>query len=66
MTDRYPNIWELENLVRHCVDGSVQARLPDGQYVPARPSGFCSLGQRIRAAKLVFTGKADAVAWPGQ
>lgn len=66
MTDRFPSIWKLENLVRHCVDGSVQARLSNGQYVPARPQGFCSLGQRLKAAKLVFTGKADAVTWPGQ
>jgi hypothetical protein len=66
MSDRYPNIWTLERLTDYCVNGGCQAGLPDGRYVPARPLGFCSLGQRIRAAKLVFSGKADAVTWPGQ
>lgn len=65
MTERYPNIWKLEHLYKHCTNGP-QAGLPDGRYVPARPLGFCSFGQRIRAARLVFIGKADAVIWEGQ
>ena len=44
----------------------VQAGLPDGRYVPARPEGFWSLSHRIRATWLVWTGKADALLWPGQ
>jgi hypothetical protein len=63
---RYPKIWSLKSLVDYCNKGECQAGLPDGRWVPARPLGFCSLGQRIRAAKLVFTGKADAVRWPAQ
>jgi hypothetical protein len=64
MSERYPNIWSLEHLTDYCANGGCQAGLPDGRYVPARPLGFCSLGQRIRAATLVFSGKADAVTWP--
>lgn len=40
------------------------AKLPDGSWQPARPlSPF--LQDRIRAAWMVLTGKADAVIWPG-
>jgi hypothetical protein len=66
MVERYPNSWKLEHLLQHCVSGNEQAGLPDGRRVPARPMGFCSLGNRIRCAWLVFTGRADAVEWPGQ
>lgn len=37
----------------------------NGKYVPARPSGYYSLRYRLKAAWLVFTGKADALIWPG-
>lgn len=40
--------------------------LPDGRWVPARSTGYHSWQNRIRAAFLVFIGKADAVTWPGQ
>jgi hypothetical protein len=66
MNNRYPKIWGLQALVTYVNSGTCQAGLPDGRWVPARPLGFCSFGQRIRAAKLVFTGKADAVQWDGQ
>lgn len=62
----YPNIWSLKQLVDYANKGECQAGLPDGRWVPARPLGFCSLGQRIKAARMVFTGKADAVTWDGQ
>lgn len=35
-----------------------------GAYYPARPLGFYSLGNRLRCAWLVFTGRADALIWP--
>jgi hypothetical protein len=38
----------------------------DDKYVPARPLGFISFRHRIKAAWLVFTGRADALHWPGQ
>jgi hypothetical protein len=42
------------------------AGLPDGRWVPARPIGFQSLRYRVRATWLVWTGRADALIWPGQ
>lgn len=42
------------------------AGLPDGRWVPARPHGFSSIWYRIKAAWLVWTGRADALIWPGQ
>lgn len=66
MLNKAPNTWQLELLVKHAVEGECQAGLPDGRWVPARPLGFYSLGSRLKAAWLVFTGEADAVLWPGQ
>lgn len=43
--------------------GGVSCGLPDGRWVPARPLGGWG---RWRAAWLVFTGRADALVWPGQ
>jgi hypothetical protein len=43
-----------------------QAGLPDGRWVPARALPFYSLFGRWHAAWLVFTGRADALLWPGQ
>ena len=58
---KYSNIWKLRDLMLHC---RTCASSSDGKnWVPARPLGFASIGQRIRAARLVFTGKADAVIW---
>ncbi len=36
-----------------------------GKWVPARALGNASIPYRLRAAWLVFTGKADALRWPG-
>ena len=60
---QYPNIWTLAELLR-AADGGESAGI-NCVYYPARPLGFCSIGQRIKAARLVFSGKADAVTWPG-
>lgn len=62
---RYPSIYTLEGLMK-IANGNCQAGLEDGRWVPARPLGFASTAYRIKAAWLVFTGKADAVKWPGQ
>ena len=35
-------------------------------YVPARAHRTFTLAQRMRATWLVFTGRADALIWPGQ
>jgi hypothetical protein len=36
----------------------------DGQWVQCRPEGYSSFFYRVKAAWLVFTGKADALTWP--
>lgn len=35
-------------------------------YVPARPLGGYFRWERLRATWLVWTGRADALVWPGQ
>lgn len=57
-----PNIWRLRDLFV-AANGS-QAEI-EGRWVPARPLGFYGVTHRFRAAWMVFTGKADAVVWPG-
>ena len=34
-------------------------------WVPARPEGYSSILYRLKATWLVFTGRADALVWPG-
>jgi hypothetical protein len=34
-------------------------------FIPARGIGYATLRQRFKCAWLVFTGKADALVWPG-
>jgi hypothetical protein len=65
MLNQAPNLYTLEQLAK-TVNGPTQAGLPNGLWVPARPQGFHSVGNRIRCAWAVFTGRADAVTWPGQ
>lgn len=40
--------------------------LPDGRWVPARSCVYSSVLMRIKATWLVWTGRADALIWPGQ
>jgi hypothetical protein len=61
---KYPNVWTLVQIVTYATHGGVSTQV-DGKWVPARPEGFASLRMRLRAAWLVFTGRADAVTWPG-
>lgn len=61
---RYPAIRNVIDVIEGAK--TCQAGLPDGRRVPARSHGFMSLRERLRATWLVFTGKADAVTWPGQ
>lgn len=70
---RYPQIRTLSAIARELrtptvsteADVYVSVTGPKMRgYVPARGEGFASLEQRVRAAWLVFTGKADAVTWP--
>lgn len=57
-----PNITTLRNVLDTVETCSVCI---NGLYIPARPLGFYSLRYRIKAAWIVFTGKADALVWPG-
>jgi hypothetical protein len=61
---RLPNIISVLTVVKFAA--TCQAGLPDGRYVPARPLGWQSWIMRFKAAWLVFTGRADALTWPGQ
>lgn len=58
---RSPNIYWINELNKHYV----QQSHPTLGWVHARPLGFYGLNLkwRLRAAWLVFTGKADVVRW---
>lgn len=65
-----PTVYTLTDLHDMCNSRNSLAGIEDKDtgmvlWVPARPLGFYSIGSRIKAAWLVFTGKADAVIWPG-
>lgn len=60
---RYPNTVNAYWLIKE--GANCQTEL-NGGWAPARGEGFASLRHRIRAAWMVFTGKADALVWPGQ
>lgn len=64
MITKYPNIVDVVDVVRNAA--TTGCGLKDGRYVPARGLPFYSLFGRWKAAWLVFTGKADALTWPGQ
>ena len=57
-----PNIYALEDLVEAV--GHNQTEI-NGKWLPTRALGLDAVPNRIRAAWLVFTGKADVVIWPG-
>jgi hypothetical protein len=63
---RKPDIRCVTSVVRDAKE--CQAGLPDGRWVPARSYASTQLRffGRWRAAWLVFTGRADAVIYPGQ
>jgi len=61
MNKHYPNIMTVKEVL--WLSENAAAGLPDGRYVPARPMGWPTFGRRMKAAWLVFTGKADALKW---
>ena len=63
---RKPDIRCVTEVVRDAE--CMGAGLSDGRYVPARSLTRTQLDPlaRFKAAWLVFTGKADAVTYPGQ
>ncbi len=56
-----PSIWKLEDLLT--VTASLSTEI-NQRWVPMRPMRGIGVKDRIKAAWLVFTGKADAVIWP--
>jgi len=62
MFNNAPSIYTLKGLWR-ATQGC--EKCINDKWVPARPCGFYSIGNRFKAAWLVFSGKADAVKWPG-
>lgn len=59
-----PNIWKLEDLIKTSISNRTQVEV-NGRWIPARPLGHDSLISRFKIAQKVFTGKCDAVRWPG-
>lgn len=58
-----PTIWRMKDLWAASRENMVS---PDGKrWVPARPEYAIGIRARLRATWLVFTGRADAVVWPG-
>jgi len=64
MLNTAPYHWTVSNLVHHAINGPQMS--VNGKLVPVRPFGEYSLRSRWRLALMVFTGRADAVEWPGQ
>jgi hypothetical protein len=67
MTDLpYPNLWTLRGLASWLGRGSASCEVQiDAQWYPARPTGYRTIWSRLSVAWMVFTGKADALVWPG-
>lgn len=60
---RYPAIIDAYRLIES--GNNLQTEV-HRVWVPARCNGMMTFRMRCRAAWLVFTGKADALVWPGQ
>jgi len=65
MFENAPSVYTLEELVEHGTSPETETEHPTGALMPARFMGMHGLKNRLRIAALVFTGKADAVIWPG-
>lgn len=61
---KYPSIRTVESVIKDAQEN--QCGLPDGRWVPARSEGYASFLHRLKATWLVFTGRADAITYPGQ
>lgn len=58
---KHPSLLSANDF-RHLKNNTVEI---NGKWLPARPKGYPSVFSRIHLAWMVFTGKADAVVWPG-
>lgn len=66
MLNTAPQRLNIDALVKEIKEPTCQCQRPDGSWGPTRGYGFYSLRERLRLAFDVFTGKADALYWPGQ
>jgi hypothetical protein len=57
-----PTLYNLEDITKGLSPVGTEI---DGKWLPARPLGYYSFKNRLNLAWLVFTGKADALIWPG-
>lgn len=64
-----PKVYDLLPLVKQVNETTTMVSISTGPHsvawVPCRGINFSSIPTRLKAAWLVFTGKADAVVWPG-
>lgn len=60
-----PRLYTLRQLISTTAGNEGTRVLIDNQWVPMRPLGYGGIVRRIKLAWMVFTGKADAVTWPG-
>ena len=58
-----PNLYTISKLTS-VVSGTTQIE-HYGEWMPARPMGFYSIGNRLKCAWLASTGQVDLVKWPG-
>lgn len=59
---KYPNIVSVRSIIESANQN--MTRVPVGMaWVPTRACGHASFCSRIKAAWMVFTGKADALTW---
>jgi hypothetical protein len=68
MLNTAPCRWTIEEIAKH-IESGPRCGLPGqyrAEYMSARPYGYYSLGSRLSLAWAVFSGKADALFWPGQ
>ena len=61
-----PSLWHLENLMKVVNNSPDQREIKPGVWVPGRSVGLDTVKNRFKLAWGVFTGKFDALKWPGQ
>lgn len=65
MLNSAPHEWTIEQIADYvCAHGDNGERPRRADWL--RPYGFYSMRSRLRLAWAVFTGRADALFWPGQ
>lgn len=64
-----PKVYKLMDLIHQVKHSKTRISISTGPHsvawVPCRGINYSSIRTRLKAAWLVFTGRADAVVWPG-